>query len=160
MNQIAQQLKEKNIAEYLIYMWQEEDLVRANHCEPEEIEANVIARYPEDQRPAMREWYGNLITMMGELHNALTSSPKFPFYSAAYFKALPFIVELRNKNGKKEEPELETCFEALYGVFLLRLQKKTISEGTAKAVEAITSFLSMLANYYDKDRKGELKLDE
>ena len=157
MNQIAQQLKEKNIAEYLIYMWQEEDLVRANHCEPEEIEANVIARYPEDQRPAMREWYGNLITMMGEegvrekghlqinknviinlteLHNALTSSPKFPFYSAAYFKALPF------------------------GVFLLRLQKKTISEATAKAVEAITSFLSMLANYYDKDRKGELKLDE
>ena len=40
MNQIAQQLKEKNIAEYLIYMWQEEDLVRANHCEPEEIECD------------------------------------------------------------------------------------------------------------------------
>ena len=50
MNQIAQQLKEKNIAEYLIYMWQEEDLIRANHCEPEEMEANVIARYPEEQR--------------------------------------------------------------------------------------------------------------
>ena len=47
MNQIAQQLKEKNIAEYLIYMWQEEDLIRANHCEPEEMEANVIARYPD-----------------------------------------------------------------------------------------------------------------
>ena len=181
MNQIAQQLKEKNIAEYLIYMWQEEDLIRANHCEPEEMEANIIARYPADQQPAMREWYTNLITMMSEegvrekghlqinknviinlteLHNALSSSPKFPFYSAAYFKALPFIVELRNKNGKKDEPELETCFEALYGVLLLRLQKKPISEGTAKAVEAITSFLSMLANYYDKDRKGELKLDE
>ena len=181
MNQIAQQLKERNIAEYLIYMWQEEDLIRANHCEPEELETNVIVRYPEDQRAAMREWYGNLITMMSEegvrekghlqinknvilnlteLHNALSSSPKFPFYSAAYFKALPFIVELRTKNGKKEEPELETCFEALYGVLLLRLQKKPISEGTAKAIEAISSFLSMLANYYDKDRKGELKLDE
>ena len=66
MNQIARQLKEKNIAEYLIYMWQEEDLIRANHGELEEIEANVIARYPEDQRPALREWYGNLITMMNE----------------------------------------------------------------------------------------------
>ena len=66
MNQIAQQLKEKNIAEYLIYMWQEEDLIRANHCEPEEMEANVIARYPEVHLPAMREWYTNLITMMGE----------------------------------------------------------------------------------------------
>ena len=31
MNQIAQKLKEENIAEYLIYMWQEEDLIRANH---------------------------------------------------------------------------------------------------------------------------------
>lgn len=122
MNQIAQQLKERNIAEYLIYMWQEEDLIRANHCEPEELETNVIVRYPEDQRAAMREWYGNLITMMSEegvrekghlqinknvilnlteLHNALSSSPKFPFYSAAYFKALPFIVELRTKNGKR-----------------------------------------------------------
>ena len=181
MNQIAQQLKEKNIAEYLIYMWQEEDLIRANHCLMDELEANVIVRYPEEQRPVMHEWYENLITMMSEegvretghlqinknviiklteLHNALTSSPKFPFYSAAYFKALPFIVELRNKNGKKEDSELETCFEALYGVLLLRLQKKEISEGTAKAIEAISSFLSMLANYYDKEQKGELKLEE
>ena len=181
MNQIAQQLKEKNIAEYLIYMWQEEDLIRANHFESGEIEANVIARYPEDQQPSMREWYENLITMMTEegvrekghlqinknviinlteIHNILASSPKFPFYSAAYYKALPYIVELRNKSGKKDEPELETCFEALYGVLLLRLQRKPISEGTAKAIEAISSFLSMLANYYEKDRKGELKLDE
>ena len=134
-------------------MWQEEDLIRANHCEPEEMEANVISRYPEDRQPAMREWYGNLITMMSEegvretghlqinknviinlteLHNALASSPKFPFYSAAYFKALPFIVELRNKNGKKNEPELETCFEALYGVLLLRLQKKRSAKGQRK----------------------------
>ena len=43
---------------------------------------------------------------------------------------------------------------------MLRLQKKPVSEGTMKAVEAISSFLSMLANYYDKDLKGELKLDE
>ena len=59
----------------------------------------------------------------------------------------------------RQEPELETCFEALYGILLLRLQKKEISQGTAKAVEAISSFLSLLANYYDKDKKGALKLD-
>ncbi len=40
------------------------------------------------------------------------------------------------------------------------LAEKPVSEGTMKAVEAISSFLSMLANYYDKDLKGELKLDE
>ena len=153
MNQIAQQLKEKNIAEYLIYMWQEEDLVRANHCEPEEIEANVIARYPEDQRPAMREWYGNLITMMGEegvrekghlqinknviinlteLHNALTSSPKFPFYSAAYFKALPFIVELRNKNGKKKSPNWKLALRHCMVCFCFVFRKKRLAKALQK----------------------------
>ena len=83
----------------------------------------------------------------------------FSVTPSAYFKALPFIVELRQKSGQAEESELETCFEALYGILLLRLQKKEISQGTAKAIEAISSFLSLLANYYDKERKGELKLD-
>ena len=173
---IAQQLKEKNIAEYLIYMWQVEDMIRANHCDIDRVEQNMISRYPEEDRPALHEWYDNLINMMREenvvdkghlqinknvilnlteLHNALLASPKFPFYNAAYFKALPYIVELRSKNGQKEEPELETCFEALYGVMLLRLQKKEVSAETTKAIEAISGFLSLLANYYDKDKKGE-----
>lgn len=180
---IAQQLKEKNIAEYLIYMWQVEDLIRANGCDIDRIKENIVSRYRigDEERQELIVWYDNLATMMREegvcekghlqinknvilnlteLHAALLASPKFPFYSSAYFKALPFIVELRNKNGQKDQPELETCFEALYGVMLLRLQKKEISPETTKAIEAISSFLSMLANYYDKDKKGELKLED
>ncbi len=57
---IAQQLKEKNIAEYLIYMWQVEDLLRANGCDIDRIRQNIILRYPEEERPALEEWYGNL----------------------------------------------------------------------------------------------------
>lgn len=58
-------------------------------------------------------------------------------------------------------PNWIPVFEALYGVLLHFVFKRSLpAKGTAKAVEAITSFLSMLANYYDKDRKGELKLDE
>ena len=160
---ISQQLKEKNIAEYLIYMWQVEDLLRANKCDIDLIRSNVISRYPAEEHAALEEWYGNLADMMRaegvtekghlqinrnvirnltDLHADLLASTKYPFYNAAYFKALPF-----------------TCFEALYGILLLRLQKKEISQGTAKAIEAISSFLSLLANYYDKERKGELKLD-
>ena len=177
---ISQQLKEKNIAEYLIYMWQVEDLLRANKCDIDLIRSNVISRYPAEEHAALEEWYGNLADMMRaegvtekghlqinrnvirnltDLHADLLVSTKYPFYNAAYFKALPFIVELRQKSGPAEESELETCFEALFGILLLRLQKKEISQGTAKAIEAISSFLSLLANYYDKERKGELKLD-
>jgi len=43
-------------------------------------------------------------------------------------------------------------------VLLLRLQKKEISQGTAKAMEAISGFVSLLANYYDKEKRGELEL--
>ena len=133
---ISKRLKENNIAEYLIYMWQVEDLIRANECDIDKIRENIISRYAEEEHPALEEWYGNLVDMMRtegvkekghlqinrnvivnltELHVELLASPKYPYYSAAYFKALPFIVELRQKSGKQEEPELETCFEALYG---------------------------------------------
>ena len=180
---IAQQLKERNIAEYLIYMWQVEDLIRANDCDIEKIKSTIISQYQigEDEKEKLARWYEDLIAMMREegvvekghlqinkniillltdLHLDLLRSPKFPFYGAAYFKALPFIVELRNKSGKKDEPELEICFEALYGVMLLKLQKKEVSADTEKAIKEISSFLSLLANYYDKDKKGELKLDD
>ncbi len=175
---VARRLKEENIAEYLIYMWHTEDLIRANGCDADRVYANFVLRYPEEERAALKEWYDNLTGMMHaegvterghlqinrnvmldltDLHAALLSSARYPSYNAAYFKALPFIVELRRKNGKVGESELETCFEALYGVLLLRLRKKEISPGTSRAVKAISGFLSMLAAFYARERKGELE---
>ena len=77
----------------------------------------------------------------------------------AYYKALPYIVELRNKGDKKDVSELENCFDALYGVMLLRLQHKPISDETAKAVADITKLLAMLSDYYKQDKAGELKFE-
>lgn len=172
---VAAALKERNIAEYLIYMWQVEDLIRAHGGNAEQL----AARYPEEQREGVEEWFANLCNMMRtegvmqqghlqinknviqnltELHGQLLASTKYPFYNAAYFKALPFIVELRQK-GDQTISEIEICFEALYGVLLLRLQQKEVSQGTAKAIEVISNFLSLLANYYEKDKKGELDFE-
>jgi hypothetical protein len=180
MKQIADKLKEKNIAEYLIYMWQIEDLIRANSCDIDKMTDNVISSFNlnETEKESLIEWYDNLINMMRaegvnekghlqinknvileleELHGNLLATTQFPFYHAAYYKALPFIVELRKKNSQKQESEIETCFEAMYGILLLRLQKKEITEETQKAIDAISNFLSMLANYYDKDSKNEIE---
>ena len=71
----------------------------------------------------------------------------------------PYIVELRNKGDKKDVSELENCFDALYGVMLLRLQHKPISDETAKAVADITKLLAMLSDYYKQDKAGELKFE-
>ena len=65
---------------------------------------------------------------------------------------------VKEEKLQEDKNEIETCFDALYGVMMLRLQKKEISQGTAKAMEAISGFVSLLANYYDKEKRGELEL--
>ena len=63
----ASQKRKENIAEYLLYMWQIEDLIRANDLDMDKIKANVIDRYTtltENQRKEMAEWYESLIDMM------------------------------------------------------------------------------------------------
>lgn len=180
---ISRQLKEKNIAEYLIYMWQVEDQIRAAGMNMDTIKEEIIDRYDldEEHKSELYKWYEGLIEMMrmenvqqsghlqinknvmislNELHAELLASTKEPFYNAAYFKALPFIVELRQKSNKKELSEIEVCFEALYGVLMLKLQKKEITPETQKAMNEITNLISMLANYYNKSIRGELKLED
>ena len=98
------------------------------------------------------------LSLLTDLHLELLQSPKQPFYSAAYYKALPFIVELRARGGHKEAPELETCFEALYGVMLLRLQKKPIGKETQEALGHITHFIALLADAWNKEKAGELEI--
>ncbi len=180
MYSIADKLKGTNIAEYLIYMWQIEDLIRANNLDIDRIKSIFPSVMSETEITAELNWYSELIDMMRvegvtdsghlqisqnviinllELHKQLMESSKFPFYSGAYYKALPFIVELRSKSRGEMHNELLTCFEALYGVMLLKLQHKEISKETQEAVTVIASFVSMLANYYHKEKSGDLKFD-
>ena len=133
-----------------------------------------------DDRDELVDWYGNLIRMINEegcreqghlqinkiivqdladLHAQLLDSSRFPFYRAEYYKVLPFIVELRNK-GNKDQNEIATCLESLYGTMILRLQKKEISTNTLHAIKEITTFIGMLSDYYIKDKTEGLIFDE
>ena len=179
---IAKKLREESVSEYLLYMWQVEDMIRANGCDIDKLEQTVVAAYnlPAEQHAELTEWYANLVEMMRlegveqsghlqinkniiialtDLHLRLMHSQKFPFYQAAYYKALPFIVELRAKGGQ-EKSELENCFDALYGVWMLRLQRKEVGKETATALADIVKFVGILSDYYAKDRAGELELEE
>lgn len=171
---IAQQIRKKSIAEYLLYMWQIEDLIRAYGCSLARIRKEYISKfdYPDEQKDEEADWFGNLIRMMNEegkrekghlninavvlqdlndLHYQLLESNHFPFYNAEYYKVLPYIVELRNK-GNREVSEIETCLNALYGIMLLRMENKEISPETEHAISEITTFIGMLSDYYIKNR--------
>lgn len=179
---IAQELRKKNIAEYLLYMWQIEDTIRAFGCSLSRIRREYIERfdYSEEQKEEETDWFGNLIKMMNEegcreqghlqinkvtlqmleeLHTQLTNSTKFPFYTSEYYKVLPFIVELRNRGANKEENEIETCLNMLYGVMMLRLQKKEISPDTEHALKEVSTLIGMLSDYYKKDKEEPLEFD-
>ena len=99
------------------------------------------------------------LQMLIDLHVQLLQSPKFPFYNTAYYKVLPFIVELRGRGANKENNEIETCMNLLYGVMMLRLQKKDISPDTAHAVKEVSTFIGMLSDYYKKDKEEGLKFE-
>lgn len=179
---VAEQLRKKNIAEYLLYMWQVEDVVRAFGLDAEKMAKEYVPQFGLDAEKSeeLKGWYEHLIEMMREegvtekghlqvnkniiilltdLHAQLLKSSKHPFYSAAYYKALPFIVELRAKSAESQEKnEIENCFDALYGVMLLRMQKKEVSAETATAIDNIAKFIGLLCDYYKKDKEGDLEV--
>ena len=197
---VAKELRKKSIAEYLLYMWQIEDIIRAYQCSLTKIRKEYIDKfnYTDAQKDEEEDWFGDLLRMMNqegcrenghlqinkvimqslnEFHAQLLTSSKFPFYSAEYYRVLPFIVELRGKTkqvadrmARKNEAnlkeiaanlghsEIETCFDVLYGVMMLRLQKKEISRETETAVKEITTLIGMLSDYYQKDKTEGLQL--
>ena len=65
---ISQQLRKKSIAEYILYMWQVEDIIRAYECSLSRIRREYISQfdYTDEQKEEMVDWYGNLIRMMNE----------------------------------------------------------------------------------------------
>lgn len=178
---IAQKKRKENISEYLLYMWQVEDLIRANHFDSDEIRRNLVDRY--DQPAAVKDeiarWYEELADMMRQegvmerghiqlnknviialtdLHLRLLKSPKEMIYGSMYYKMLPYIVQLRAKSGGEDIPEIETCFTAVYGYLVLRMQGKEVSAETLEAIKQISAFLALLAEKYKDDMEG--KLDE
>lgn len=180
---IASQKRKENIAEYLLYMWQIEDLIRANGLDLDKIQKNIIDRYPvsPEQQRQMAGWYESLIDMMrreevadkghlqmnrniiaqlADLNDRVLKDPRFSDYSREFYKTLPYIVELRAKSGENRAGEIETCFNALYGVLLLRLQHKEISPRTLEAVDQIGRFIAMLAKYFYLDEHDKLFNDD
>ena len=179
---VSRELRKKNIAEYLLYMWQVEDLLRANELSLDKVKRNIVEPYalPDEESGELLQWYADLIDMMHQegvkekghlqinkniiinmcdLHLRLLKSSKVPFYSAAYYKALPFIVEFRTKSEGREKNELENCFDALYMVWMMKLQRREINEETLKATAEISKFISMLSLYFKEDEEGKLDIE-
>ena len=171
---VARKLRKQNITAYIIYMFQVEDIIRAYGLDVDRICKEYLPKfqYTEEQIAEQRDWYAGLIRMMQEegvkenghvqvvkntlllmadRHRELLADSKQPFYSAAYYKALPYIVELRSKGRNKEKDEIENCVDALYGATVLKMQGRELSDETKQALQPITHLLEMLGKLYSPE---------
>lgn len=183
---IAQQKRHENIAEYILYMWQVEDLLRACQLDDTLIDQRLVQRFatvPDvtpDTLAQVRQWYLELRDMlltegkregghlqvvagvmqdMTDLHQQMLRHGQDAIYTSCYYATLPHIVELRSREGDVKSGELETCFTALYGLMMLRLQGRQVGEATGAAMQQISKFLGLLAAKYQAWKAGELVFD-
>jgi len=174
---IASQKRKENIAEYLIYMWQIEDLIRANNLDMALIEKNIIEPYGLDteKKHELYQWFESLIDMMrredvkssghlqinrnvlgqlADMHRQLLSDPKEVGYQSLYYRVLPYIVELRARSGHNKTGEIETCFNALYGTLLMRLRGQDLSDQTKVALADISKLIGTLAAKFHQEENN------
>jgi hypothetical protein len=165
---IAKEKRKTNIAEYILYMWQIEDLIRACSFDFELIRKNITSGYKADAvtLSEIEEWYKSLILMMqnesifktghlqivtksvnelNEVHLKLLGSDNDPEYNRFYFAAKPNIELFRTKSGNTAGNEIEVCMQALYSLLLMKLTKKEISVDTMESMRSFSQLLALLS---------------
>ncbi len=179
---VAREKRNSNIVEYILYMWQVEDLIRAYQLDIESIKKGIIPQYHLSGEILQEtiNWYDNLIEMMkleqikekghlqvitnlvndlNRLHEQLLTNPSEIAYRHIYNATLPFINEFNEKTGKKLSNEIELCLTGIYSHFLLKLQNKEVSKGTQEAIKSFSNFLAFLGGKYKEEQDDEKNKD-
>jgi hypothetical protein len=177
---IAKVKEEENIAEYILYMWQMEDLIRGSNLNVKKIMTRL---FPGESNQAEKEeytiWFMSLIeemkrnkleesghlksvatymTSLDSLHHTLLTLYQDHKYIELYQKAASHIEELRVKNGSTVQvPATEICLIGLYGLLLLKMAGKEISDETEDAMKTLGSMTAYLADSFNKLKNGKLK---
>ena len=180
---IALQKRKENIAEYILYLWQVEDLLRALQFSPEAIYRTLVDRIEgadEQQKENIFNWYMQIVDLLrkegkesqghidhtlhlvADLHNLHLQLMKLPVgehYRSTYSRLEPELPRLRTIIEKEEMSDTELCFRALYAAMLYR-----IKGGGERAIEdtlaVVSPAIGELAAIYGKVERGEINLFE
>lgn len=172
---IAEQKKADNISEYIIHIYQSEDLIRAYQFDIEELSKYVIGNMPldEEAKTSLKQWYKNLSETMGKegvkehghiketqglidtltaLHEKLLKADDT--YKDIYKNAKESIQDMLKLAEGKITNEIQVCLNGIYGMLLLRMNGKKIPEEFQSKLEKFGDVLSYLSFKY---KEGEEK---
>jgi len=172
MQTIAERKKSQNIGEYLVYMYQMEDLIRSYQGNMEEIGQYVVAHFPvsEEEKENIKTWFTDLAASMRqqelmqkghlqELQDLVQQLLKLHYqllktdtnYVATFHFAKPHLLEAVEVAQTEEiGNEIQICLNGVYGLLLCRLLGKNVSDRQLEAAEAFGNVLSHLNFSYQQ----------
>ncbi|MEH0155578.1 DUF4924 family protein [Limibacter armeniacum] len=166
---IAAEKKKKNIAEYIVFMYQSEDLIRAFDCDMTQVDEYVIKHVPANdvEKVEIKAWYAQLkdqmekdgvleqghtstvqkeVQTLSDLHTQLLADDED--YQKIYEDAKSAIeTNLKAANGLITD-EIQICLNGIYGLLLLRMRGKTVNEEMQQQLEKFGDVLSYLSFRY------------
>ena len=179
---IALSKRKENIAEYILYLWQLEDLLRALQFSPEAVYSTLIAprkELDEKQKSAFLIWYmdvANLLLEEGkeekghlehtlhliqdlhDLHLRLMKLPLGEHYRTTVAHLEPELPKLRAVVGNPGMSDTELCFRALYAAMLYRIKGQGERSAVSDTLEFISPVIAELSALYGKVERGEIDL--
>ena len=168
-----------NIAEYILFMWQTEDLIRACQFDANRIREVIATNQglANPQIDELKDWYLSIAEqMMSEgvqnnghisdlhaiiqelfyLHNTLINVLRDEKYIGLFKTAEKFLKEYKAVTDGNVGNSIEMCLTALYGKLLLRIKGEDISPETEEAMQSFTHMMAYLSNKYDAMKSGSL----
>jgi hypothetical protein len=166
----AQQKRKENIVEYILYIYQIEDFIRALQFNISNIEMQLVSQYQVDDQTRIEilDWYKNLVVMMekegirekghlqflvnqindlNEFHLKLMETEINKEYVGVFQSISGLITELNQKN-KSVKNDLQISIDAIYGFLLLKMQQKEVTNETIEALKRLSSWLGLLSKLY------------
>ena len=148
--------KKDNIAEYILYLWQIEDYLRAfpqqADATPELQEFNQMMHREGIIDGGHLQLAKNALNELEELHTRFLNEDAM--YRAAIIRLQPSLNLLKAKTDRPTMSDIEACLTLLYQIMLLHLQKKEITAQTASVQQQATGLLQFLSRaYYNSDNR-------
>ena len=171
---IAKAKRRENIAEYILYLWQLEDLLRALQFSPEAIFSTLIAPrkdIAEEQKHIFLLWYldlANLLQQEGkeekghlehtlhliqdlhDLHLQLMKLPVGEHYRHTFARLEPELPRLRAVIGNPGMSDTELCFGPSTPPCSTASRVKATNPPSTDTLEFISPVIAELADLYGK----------
>jgi len=170
--------KNENIAEYVLYLFQIEDLIRSLKFDIETIQSQVLAPAISDSFQLTEHvlWYESCIQEMKRkgiekeghldevqeilveltyLHNGLLTVMNNEKYKGLCENAHDALMEFKQKSNNLKFQDVEVLFHAMYMKLQLKMRKKEISAETESAFDLMRIQLAFLAREYQRMKSGE-----